>query len=587
MAYNLYQNPLESLYRPEDEEAAYEARRPTLSALLPKPDPDMDERWRQAEQSALERSQPNTEYGVAEGVRDLAPMAIGSILDILVNKGKGLGTLAAGGMQALGDEQARRDALQKTAAAQALAIRRQRESGADRAINARHAMLREAELLERMREKLKDPATSEGQKRKLEAEIEQIQAHTGLYQQQKKDLEEYGGIKEILAAYAAQGASAAKLAELEIELRKQRSAEEKNRIDAQKQSDKTSNENAEWYYKTTEGAHKQAQALRDLDLVLKDYMGRDIPNVGEFDSRVTNKAHYQGQELQDANKIGQFRDAITTFLTLEATGKQSREQEAQTAKAIYGMRPGASEQEFLEGVNFARRRMREVLAGASAGKEADARKVLDKMNLTDFVFGPMVTYQYSRRGQQSQQQPQQQQAPGSPPQQSTQTQPQGPQPQPTPASTTPATPVTGGTDEQSLWDKVPQEQREAVRARLEGLSTEQRITELRRLTQGQAAEPSTTTNRVPGMQELASVQARIATLIESLPERRKQQIKKWLGGKSPADQAWLLQSLEATTPQGLSASLELGPAPKAPTQRPRRPPKKLPPGARVRGGGGP
>lgn len=119
----------------------------------PARDPALDSGWRQAELGALSRSGYGGEqsYGLGEGLRDFAPMAIGGALDILLNKGRGLGVLTAGGMQALSMERARRQASERQAGEFALDARRQR--GDDRAaeLRAGESELGWANLGERMR----------------------------------------------------------------------------------------------------------------------------------------------------------------------------------------------------------------------------------------------------------------------------------------------------------------------------------------------------------------------------------------------------------------------------------------------------
>lgn len=100
-----------------------------LSSLLTPRDPEMESRWRGAEQQALERSgyQGGQSYGAGEAVRDFAPMVVGGGLDILLNKGRGLGALAGAGMQAMQSEDARRSKDATAAGNFALQARQQRE----------------------------------------------------------------------------------------------------------------------------------------------------------------------------------------------------------------------------------------------------------------------------------------------------------------------------------------------------------------------------------------------------------------------------------------------------------------------------
>lgn len=101
----------------------------SLSSLLPQRDSQMDSRWRTAENNALDSSgyMGDQKYGLGEAVRDFAPMAIGGGLDILLNKGRGLGALAGAGMQANALQQKNRDAEADAAGKFALNSRDQRE----------------------------------------------------------------------------------------------------------------------------------------------------------------------------------------------------------------------------------------------------------------------------------------------------------------------------------------------------------------------------------------------------------------------------------------------------------------------------
>jgi hypothetical protein len=101
-----------------------------LSSLLGQRDPEMDSRWRSAEQNALSRSgyAGNQQYGAGEAVRDFAPMAVGGALDIFLNKGRGLGALAGAGMQANALQERNRQTMAADAGKFAATARDQREA---------------------------------------------------------------------------------------------------------------------------------------------------------------------------------------------------------------------------------------------------------------------------------------------------------------------------------------------------------------------------------------------------------------------------------------------------------------------------
>jgi hypothetical protein len=118
--------------RPQPPAAAGMPSQGSLASLLPQRDPQMDSRWRTAENTALDRSgyMGNQPYGAGEAVRDFAPMAIGGTLDVLLNKGRGLksGAIIGAGMQANALQEKNRQGQAKNAGSFALQARDQRSS---------------------------------------------------------------------------------------------------------------------------------------------------------------------------------------------------------------------------------------------------------------------------------------------------------------------------------------------------------------------------------------------------------------------------------------------------------------------------
>lgn len=116
--------------RPQPPAAAGMPSQGSLASLLPQRDPQMDSRWRTAENTALDRSgyMGNQPYGAGEAVRDFAPMAIGGTLDILLNKGRGLGALSGAAMNANALQEKNRQEQAKNAGSFALQARDQRSS---------------------------------------------------------------------------------------------------------------------------------------------------------------------------------------------------------------------------------------------------------------------------------------------------------------------------------------------------------------------------------------------------------------------------------------------------------------------------
>ena len=128
------------------------AARPAFDSMSVQPlDPELDAQWRNAERTALSRSgySGDQPYSFGEGVRDFAPMAIGAALDGIFNKGRGLGAVFGGGMQALQGERSRRQAEAKNAAGFALDARNQRQDEMAQQLRGGESALGWANLMER------------------------------------------------------------------------------------------------------------------------------------------------------------------------------------------------------------------------------------------------------------------------------------------------------------------------------------------------------------------------------------------------------------------------------------------------------
>lgn len=111
---------------------------PQLSSLIAPRDPAMDQRWRDAENNALSRSgyMGSREYGAGEAVRDFAPMAVGTLASLLIDKGKSVPFVLGAGMEANQVEAARRQKESQAAGDFALSARHQRMAQGDPALDA-------------------------------------------------------------------------------------------------------------------------------------------------------------------------------------------------------------------------------------------------------------------------------------------------------------------------------------------------------------------------------------------------------------------------------------------------------------------
>lgn len=459
--------------------------RGALAALLPQDDPGMDARWRQAETQALDRAgedpaQPN--YGWAEGVRDIAPMAIGSILDILINKGQGLGALAAGGMQALQTEQTRRDDRQKEAARQALAIRQQRQQGGDQAINRMHALLREQEVLRQTEEmnRLHPPQTEADLARKAEgeqAEIDLNRARANEAESQAYGQWMYPGLGSLMNVARFQEAV------MQHGLENTRANEA-----AETRKQQLHDQKFDRFNTRTVSLVPVAQMLRAVDQTIAAVRATDpnadIPGVGGTSFVPFPLLTPEGKTVRNST------DFMEQVVTRKWSGAAIPKHEMEVMRKA--IRPGATDEDYLKGLEALRRVMLGELRrhGQAAGTDI-AREALDvtEKGLYNYVYGiqeedPDAPKQPKPTGTMV--------SPDAPPSvrgtQPPASSPQQPQPSAAPSTQTSPEPR----DEGPLWAKIPQNQRDAVYERIKALPESQHYDALYKLAHGIALEPDTT-----------------------------------------------------------------------------------------------
>ena len=382
-------------YRDDDEDEIYSSNAPMsaqLSALLPKPDREMDERWRAAENQALDRATPR-EYGAAEGVRDFAPMAVGSILDILVNKGKGLGAIAGAGMQALSAQDERRDKDRHEAANEALNIRRERGTGADRMTNAYHALLRGKELENRINEQAAKSGTPEEQAAARKAGLEHTQAETGKLKAETENTGLADMVRFLTATNQADrdaALQALKKREIDIDERRVTAEEERNKLDREGKRATQKTSNKETFNRMGKDALAQARIIADLEPLIAKYKksGKEKPGVGPADSRLPAWfAPLTGGNTADAIKFQQGTGRLFGWASHEVTGANSPEKERDYNLIAQGLKPGSTEQEFDIGIDTATKMLRSNLRGLSSADEEAAREVLRENGLEEWVYG--------------------------------------------------------------------------------------------------------------------------------------------------------------------------------------------------------
>jgi hypothetical protein len=489
--------PYPNFYRRGDEpdddgdEHGYDADAPIeqrLQALLPKDDDEMDQRWRSAENRALDRAAEKP-YGLAEGVRDVAPMAVASLLDVLVNRGKGLGQIATGGMQANSMESSRRDAARAQAAKEAAGIRHERESGGDRKINAMHALLRGDELSQRRAEQVarfgdadEQKAAREGERGKTQAEIKKLNADA-----------ENAGLNELIrymGMVGTQEGAAAKLAWQErVATAKERANElkaEELKNERERKADaerlKLRERNKKDFNRAGKDDLAQATILAGLEPLLLRYGDKDRPGTGELDSRVPNKLQglFGGNEA-DSIALKSGIGKLFARYSHGVTGATSSDKERLYNQLATQLREGASEAETTAGLNSARKEIRTALRGLGAVDEESAREVLRDMGLEDFIYGNDIEY----GGKPASAAPGPRPSIGRPPD-------AGPTAWPPPTAAAPG-PTTQAQPEpeapadpklkqqlQKLMRRVPEGERDAVLGEIATLPIAQQVEELRR-----------------------------------------------------------------------------------------------------------
>lgn len=375
-------------------------QRPTMAALLPQPDPEMDARWRQAEQQALSRGGYGEEqsYGIGEGLRDFAPMAIGGVLDVLLNKGRGLGTLAAGGTQALSMERSRRDKAQGQQADYALRVRKEREGNAGMGIGAYHAALRGEELdLARSREQRmlqqQDPKVDAEMRaaelRRMNAMAAESEARAARdpnaltpYEQaqlEDRDLDRM----DRAAARVERGEDRALARDAQADQRAYMAEQrEAGRVEAQRNKFRDETERSRPQLTRameTEEIVSRAPASRMDSMLGGD--GRDIPGVGMWDSI---KPGFMASP-DDLAMRGNLTDMADLILR-ERSGAAAPPVEVQKLAANIAAGGGATEKEFTVLQAEYNKLLRSGLQQQAVGREDVAREVLGSR--ADWALGP-------------------------------------------------------------------------------------------------------------------------------------------------------------------------------------------------------
>lgn len=382
--------------------------RPTMASLLPQPDAELDARWRDAETSALDRAQPES-FGVAEGLRDFAPMAIGGTLDILLNKGRGLGELTAGGMQAIASENMRRDKAREQAGNYALRVKGQREAGGDRLIQAQHAALRgegmdlERQQLELQRQKFAaDQGDPEQQRRAKEAEIALRQSQTNENEASayskwttdpnaidaetqarlKQQREMHGeDLAERRAGRAETAAYRGEMAEGRKDAAATRAAVEKDKRDTR---------DATAFLDKTKPDRAMAAGIQAVEPIIDNpKYATDLPGRGMFDQNVPSwVAHpFDSQARADSDTIKSQAGEAYVYFRNKISGAAFGKAEDEDYRAIKGLSKGGTEQEFRNAMaRWKTALQNDLKARVSVSPEAN-RQALDAQGLGAWTYG--------------------------------------------------------------------------------------------------------------------------------------------------------------------------------------------------------
>lgn len=479
-------------YGDEDEEDPLSSERPMsqrLQALLPQHDEDLNDRWRAAENKALDDATPET-YGVAEGVRDFAPMAVGASLDILLNKGKGLGALTGAGMQALSSESKRRDTARAQAAKEALAIKQQREAGGDRMTNAMHALLRGDELGQQIAASKAKVGTPEEQAETRAGERAKTAAETRNITAEAVEREQFPGARVYLEAMrTATGQQRAdieadykrkklefdqKKLDADIEANKNKATELKNAAEekaaTKRREEKTRNMTR--FNKDAEKAVRMALEIQRIEPLMMRYNKKNLPQVGRLEGYLpTDVAGKLGYNEQDAIALDQARAAGFSFYSQDVTGAHSGLSETERNKLATGFREHGSEPEFRQGLNKTRDNVRRRLRQLAEADPEAANEAIEAAGLTDFVYGPDMDFGYGMKQPERLQPPAAPSAPAAAPA-------AAPAPPAAPAQPEPEAPQ--GTPRQrermrNLMMMIPKGEREAVLGGIAPLPLEDRI----------------------------------------------------------------------------------------------------------------
>lgn len=376
-------------------DASMPPARPTLSALLPQSDPSLDSRWREAENSALDQSGYGGEqsYGIGEGLRDFAPMAIGGALDVLLNKGRGLGALTGGGMQALSMERARRQKGEQDAANYALRVKTQRDAGGDRAIQAQHAMLRgegmdlERERLDIERQKLgaKDPESA-ARANYLESQAYQnwtkdpnaLDPDTVARLQQQRELHD----QDLADRKEARADSAAYRSELAA------GRQEAAATRAQAQQERADTRDTNTFLDKTKEARDQARSIQSVEPIVENpKYAKDKPGVGWFDSTAPSwMSHpFDPQARADSDTVKQQTAEAYAYFRHKLTGAAFGKLEDADYKAMKGL--SGTEAEWSNAMKHWKASVQKDLRSRATAAPEVSRRALEAEGLGQWTYG--------------------------------------------------------------------------------------------------------------------------------------------------------------------------------------------------------
>ena len=340
-------------------------------------------------------------------LEDAALPALAGVADIIANRGRGLGQITQG---VIAGKESRRNREAQQFEADRGAYMKQQDMQADAearrqsyGVHSQNAAMRQAELdLAVLREKRITDQFTRGQPSPEMVQAEH-EAELRLKNAQAAEAEARAGRdpNAITPNQQAQlDATKEERRERRLdrdESRAERAAREQEtnrlkRVDDTRAQEGQDRIAASDFLEKTKETRGIARTLQTLEPLVESYKGKDIPGVGTVDARVPGwMAHpFDEQQRKDAIAVEQAREGAAAAYRYANTGAAASIPEDERLRIVNGMRNGATEEEFLLGLQTMSKYTKGELGARATASPDIARRALQADGTADWALGKQL-----------------------------------------------------------------------------------------------------------------------------------------------------------------------------------------------------